>query len=165
MESRTRRPRLAIKHWFCGLFALAVITGHALPTSAQNQATDTASEPPALTFGGDFWSRSKLTGDWGGMRDGWAAQGFTVDLDVTYTLQGVTTGGIPNTGTPLGNTTLGDLVFGLDTQRPSSGRALHPAPRRADRGFRACAPAPCRPSTTTRSCPIARAISTRTCSA
>jgi porin len=106
-----------MKQWFGGLLALALITGRALPLWAQNEATDTASAPPALTFGGDVWSRSKLTGDWGGVRDQFAAQGLTIDFDVTYTLQGVAAGGIPNTGTPLGNTTLGDLVFGLDTTK------------------------------------------------
>lgn len=36
-------------------------------------------------YGGDFWSRPKLTGDWGGLRDRWAAHGITIDLDTAYT--------------------------------------------------------------------------------
>ncbi len=70
-----------------------------------------------MSYGGDFWTRQKLTGDWGGARDDWAAHGLTLDLDATYTLQGVAGGGIPNTGTDLGNTPSTNLVLGLDTAK------------------------------------------------
>jgi porin len=102
------------------LLALAFIAVRATPAWSQIEATEpqrASPAPAAPTFGGDFWSRPKLTGNWSGVRDEFAAQGLTIDFDVTYTLQGVAAGGIPNTGTPLGNTTLGDLIFGLDTTK------------------------------------------------
>ena len=49
--------------------------------------------PEASTYGGSLWSRSTLSGSWGGVRDRWAAKGITFGLDATYTLQGVAGGG------------------------------------------------------------------------
>src|SRR4029079_11707758 len=46
----------------------------------------------ASSYGGDFWSRSTLSGSWGGVRDRWAAKGLTFALDATYTFQGVADG-------------------------------------------------------------------------
>ncbi|MGH8624902.1 MAG: hypothetical protein ACREYC_06410 [Gammaproteobacteria bacterium] len=39
--------------------------------------TALGADPP---YGGEFWSRPKLTGDWGGLRDRWAEHGLTIDL-------------------------------------------------------------------------------------
>jgi len=47
----------------------------------------------ASAYGGDFWSRSTLSGSWGGVRDRWAAKGLTFSIDATYTFQGVADGG------------------------------------------------------------------------
>ncbi len=58
-------------------------------------ATAAAQEAPSANFGGDFWTRSKLTGDWGGTRDQSALKGGTVDLNTVYTPQGVPSGGLP----------------------------------------------------------------------
>lgn len=71
----------------------------------------------APSFGGDLWTRSKLTGDWGGLRDQWAAKGFTIDLDATYVPQGVPSGGILGADNSLGNTLHGEVLFGLDTTK------------------------------------------------
>ncbi|ADJ27785.1 carbohydrate porin [Nitrosococcus watsonii] len=89
--------------------------------TAETPATDTLTTPNT-TFGGNFWSRPKLTGHWGGLRDQWANRGLTVDLDATYTFQGVAGGGLEG---PLfqqfsdeddtGHTGSGDLVLKLDT--------------------------------------------------
>ena len=58
-------------------------------------ATAAAQEPLPTSFGGDVWTRSKLTADWGGTRDQWVPKGFTVDLNTVYTPQGVPSGGLP----------------------------------------------------------------------
>ncbi|HKM74490.1 MAG TPA: carbohydrate porin [Stellaceae bacterium] len=109
-----------MKQFFAGLLALGFIMALAADAWAEGEAPDASEAPPpapALAFGGDFWTRPKLTGDWGGQRDQFAAQGLTINFDVTYTFQGVASGGIPNTGTALGNTTLGALSLGLDTTK------------------------------------------------
>jgi porin len=44
-------------------------------------------------YGGSLLSRSKLTGDWGGLRTKLAKRGITVDVDVLQTYQDVVEGG------------------------------------------------------------------------
>lgn len=46
------------------------------------------------TVTGDFWSRTQLTGDWGGTRTEWARRGVFVDLYTTSAYQNVTSGGL-----------------------------------------------------------------------
>ena len=62
---------------------LLVMVGH---TSAQPV------DIPA-TWGGDFWYRPRLTGDWGGLRDELGKKGVVLDIDLLQTLQGVASGG------------------------------------------------------------------------
>ena len=45
------------------------------------------------TWGGDFWYRPRLTGDWGGLRDELGKKGVVLDVDLLQTLQGVASGG------------------------------------------------------------------------
>jgi porin len=99
-------------------------TGEDRPAPAETgtdaAGAEAAAEAPA--YGGPFWSRPKLTGDWGGVRDTWARHGFTIDFDVTYTFQGVVDGGLED---PLldafsqeddtGHTVSGDLQLEFDT--------------------------------------------------
>jgi porin len=47
--------------------------------------------PP--TWGGDFWDRPRLTGDWFGYRDELGKRGVVFDLDFLQILQGTATGG------------------------------------------------------------------------
>jgi hypothetical protein len=54
---------------------LAVIVGSALLTASSADAQPV--EIPA-TFGGDFWSRPRLTGDWFGLRDEMGKRGVTL---------------------------------------------------------------------------------------
>ncbi len=35
---------------------------------------------PIPDYGGDFWNRSHLTGDWGGMRTEWAEKGIQFEI-------------------------------------------------------------------------------------
>lgn len=45
------------------------------------------------TWGGDLWSRPRLTGNWGGLRDDLGKKGVVFDVDLRLTPQGVLTGG------------------------------------------------------------------------
>lgn len=101
---------------FRGLrFGLALLPLLSPLAARADDQPDATPPPPALTYGGDFWTRPKLTGDWGGVRNDWAARGVTFDLNSAYTLQGIAGGGIPNTGTNLGNTLWSNAVLKLDT--------------------------------------------------
>jgi carbohydrate-selective porin OprB len=48
------------------------------------------------TYAGDFWSRPRLTGDWGGFRDELATRGIRLDVDLLLTPQDVASGGRNN---------------------------------------------------------------------
>jgi porin len=63
-------------------------------------------------YSGDFWSRSTLTGDWGGIRNEWAAKGITFDINLTQTAMSVISGG-KNIGWEYAGR--GDLTFNVDT--------------------------------------------------
>ncbi|MET0852447.1 MAG: hypothetical protein ABW020_15020 [Candidatus Rokuibacteriota bacterium] len=54
-----------------------------------------SAQPMAVpdTWGGDFWSRPRLTGSWGGFLDELGKKGVVLDLDLTLTPQGVLSGG------------------------------------------------------------------------
>jgi porin len=55
--------------------------------------TGASEAPPASTYSGDFWTRSTITGDWGGMRNDLAKKGIIFDLSLTQGYQGVVDGG------------------------------------------------------------------------
>ena len=66
--------------------------------------------PP--TWGGDLWSRPRLTGDWFGFRDEMGKKGVVVDIDFLQILQGTATGG-RDTGVSYGGTA--DYTLNVDT--------------------------------------------------
>lgn len=69
---------------------------------------------PIPDYGGDIWSRSYLTGDWGGLRSNLADKGFQLELNWTNTLQSVVSGGLDH------NAALGgalDLAMNFDLDR------------------------------------------------
>jgi porin len=68
--------------------ALIFLIGISFSLSAGAQET-----APANPYSGDFWSRSTLTGDWGGVRNDLAANGVTFDMSLTQVYQGVVDGG------------------------------------------------------------------------
>jgi porin len=49
--------------------------------------------PAPETWGGDLWSRPRLTGDWGGARDDMAKKGVVLDLDLYWMPQMIAGGG------------------------------------------------------------------------
>jgi porin len=69
---------------------------------------------PVPNYGGDFWSRSYLTGDWGGLRSKLADHGVQFDFNVTQIFQGVASGGTNRTGRYSGST---DMVLKLDSHK------------------------------------------------
>ncbi len=86
---------------YFGLLTLGLCTSAA--AFAQEQSPD---------YSGDLWSRTKLTGDWGGTRTDWASKGFTTELDFTGTYQNVVDGGFDEADDFVSSA---DLVLNLDT--------------------------------------------------
>jgi porin len=80
-------------------------------STGTGQDTATALVP---NYGGDFWSRSYLTGDWGGVRSKLADRGVQFDSNVTQIYQGVASGGTNQTGRYSGSL---DMVLKLDSQK------------------------------------------------
>jgi porin len=79
------------------------------PNGASAQVVDVPD-----TWGGDIWSRPRLTGDWGGLRDDLAKMGIVFDIDLLGTPQVVASGG-RNTGSGFwGNI---DYTLNIDTQK------------------------------------------------
>jgi porin len=93
--------------------------------SAQIEAqTESANSTEVTSYRGDIWSRSTLSGDWGGMRGSLAAHGLTLDVGATYLFQGVAGGGFNgprfngfSDEDETGNTFSGDAKLELDTEK------------------------------------------------
>ena len=49
--------------------------------------------PTPTPYSGDIWTRSTLSGDWGGLRNEMATKGVTLDMSITQVGQGVVGGG------------------------------------------------------------------------
>jgi porin len=70
--------------------------------------------PVPSTWGGDIFSRPRLTGDWGGLRDDLGEQGVVLDVDLLLTPQVNMSGGRSIGGNLWGNV---DYTLNLDTQK------------------------------------------------
>jgi porin len=81
MPRRRRIPRPAV---LLLLLTLSLLT----PPAARAQLFEFPD-----TFGGDVWSRPRLTGRWGGLRDEMGKRGILLDVDLYQSLQGVASGG------------------------------------------------------------------------
>ena len=91
----------------CKALALVALALMVASAPANGQPFDV----PA-TWGGDIWSRPRLTGDWGGLRDQLGKKGVELDVDVLSTPMDVLSGG-RNTG---GNVwTNLDYTLNIDT--------------------------------------------------
>jgi porin len=88
----------------CSLFLALSVTS----ASAEEDATLF----PVPDYSGDLWSRSKATGDWGGLRSDLASHGAQLEVDFNQVVQGVAEGGL-NEGTDY--TGSFDYVLKLDT--------------------------------------------------
>ena len=74
-----------------------------------------ADAPPVKPYSGDLWTRSTLTGDWGGQRNDLASRGVTIDLSLTQAALGIVHGG-KDTGWQYGGGR-GDIILNVDTQK------------------------------------------------
>jgi len=81
------------------LAALAALISTSLPALATPEAIPE-------TWGGDFATRPRLTGDWGGLRDEMAKKGIVLDVDAYWTPQTITSGGRDAGGSNWGNATV-----------------------------------------------------------
>ena len=97
------RARDALKAWL----VLATLALLGVPDAASAQPYEV---PP--TWGGDLWSRPRLTGDWDGLRDQLGKKGVVLDMDVLLTPQGVVSGGRSTGGDFWGNT---EYTLNIDT--------------------------------------------------
>jgi porin len=95
------------RHRRVGLAVIALLLGLCLsvPAFGQDQTPD---------YSGSFLTRSTLTGDWGGVRNDWAAKGVTFDINLTQIGQGDIGGG-KKIGWEYGGR--GDLTLNMDTQK------------------------------------------------
>jgi porin len=89
-----------------------VLLGVALMAAATPVRAQPYVVPP--TWGGDFSSRPRLTGDWGGLRDELAAKGVVIDVDLLVTPQDVVSGGHSTGGDTWGNV---DYTLNVDTEK------------------------------------------------
>jgi porin len=70
--------------------------------------------PVPDSWGGDIFSRPRLTGDWGGSRDELAKKGIVLDVDLLLTPQVNMSGGRSTGGNLWGNL---DYTLNIDTQK------------------------------------------------
>ncbi len=80
-----------------------------------NRQLGAAEAPPATPYSGDIWTRSTLSGDWGGLRNDLAAKGVTLDMNVTQAALGIVHGG-KQTGWQYSGGR-GDIILNVDTQK------------------------------------------------
>jgi len=98
-ESRVRRA-------VCSLLTTIVLLGAG---TAVAQPVDIPE-----TWGGDLWSRPRLTGSWGGFRDELGKKGIVVDADLLLTPQDVFSGGRKKDGAFWGNA---EYTLNFDSQK------------------------------------------------
>jgi porin len=94
------------------LGVLLVLVGATLLVASAPADAQPYPVPP--TWGGDFWTRPRLTGDWGGLRNELGAKGVVIDVDLTFTPMDVVSGGKNTGGDTWGNV---DYTINVDTQK------------------------------------------------
>ena len=92
--------------------AALLLMGFASAGGAEKQEEATLFPVPDYT--GDLWSRSRLTGDWGGLRTKLANHGVQLEMDITHYFQDVASGGVDTTGRYIG---AAEIVLKLDSQK------------------------------------------------
>lgn len=110
LQNTTKRSRNAGASLWAALRSSVV--GLAVPVAwfpANAQPVDV----PA-TWGGDVWSRPRLTGDWGGLRDELGKKGVVFDVDLLATPQDVVGGGRSTGSNTWGNA---DYTLNVDTHK------------------------------------------------
>ena len=91
------------------VFACSVEHVGAEDESAEVQSDEERAIPPGILpipdYGGDFWTRQYLTGDWGGIRTNLAEKGIQFDVDTVHWVDSVVSGGTNNNAKFGGNLT------------------------------------------------------------
>jgi len=90
----------------------AILVTLALVVLAGPAVAQPVDVPP--TWGGSFWDRPRLTGDWFGLRDEMGKKGIVVDLDLLQVPQGVGSGGRDTVAEYSG---LAEYTLNVDTQK------------------------------------------------
>jgi porin len=103
------RPHLYMHHATCAWATVLALVTLIMVDSTGAQPVDI----PA-TWGGDFWSRPRLTGSWGGLRDELGKKGVVLDLDLLQLPQGVASGGRDEVLRYWG---LAEYTLNVDTQK------------------------------------------------
>jgi porin len=98
---------------------LAQASNKAADGEAGASSISTALQP--APFGGPWNSRPKLTGDWGGLREGLHDNGFTFDISSTAYYQGTASGGLQDTFRFGGRN---DYLLNVDGQKAGLWRGL-----------------------------------------
>ena len=93
-------------------FNIALVILCLASLNADHILAQTGSEPPS--FGGDWDSRTKLTGDWGGLRDELRDYGISLDIRATTYYQGTVSGGLHD-GFEFGGRN--DYILNIDGQK------------------------------------------------
>ena len=93
-------PRFTLLLLLLGLLLLPAVAASAQPIDV----------PP--TWGGDIWSRPRLTGSWFGLRDDLGKKGVVFDVDLLLTPQSVMTGGLDTDSEFWGNA---EYTLNVDT--------------------------------------------------
>jgi porin len=93
-------------------FASVVLVALALVVLAGPAVAQPVDVPP--TWGGSFWDRPRLTGDWFGLRDEMGKKGVVLDLDLLQVPQGVMSGGRDTKAEYSG---LAEYTLNVDTQK------------------------------------------------
>src|SRR5262245_44002242 len=96
--------------WSGAGYAAMLVIGALLLLSAVPIAAQPYDVPP--TWGGDIWSRPRLTGSWFGLRDELGKKGVVFDVDLLLTPQSVMTGGVDTGSEFWGNA---DYTLNVDT--------------------------------------------------
>jgi porin len=90
----------------------AILFLSAISIGVELEAQET---PPANPYSGGFWTRSTLSGDWGGLRNDLVVKGVTLDMSLTQSAQGIVHGG-KDTDWQYGGGR-GDIILNVDTQK------------------------------------------------
>ncbi len=93
---------------------IAAIALVAVPLLVASAPAGAQPYPVPPTWGGDFSTRPRLTGDWGGVRDELGAKGVVIDVDLTVTPMDVLSGGKSTGSETWGNV---DYTLNVDTQK------------------------------------------------
>ncbi len=114
MKAKTMRHMTGPNTWMRWVIVPLVIAGTALGSALAGEKTVETGAAPEASAKPDFWSRTQLTGDWGGARSWLKDRGLSLDLDYTSFYQSQFSGAGRHDSDHSGRV---DLVFNVDTEK------------------------------------------------